>query len=341
MRKLLVAIVLLLAIFFVVTRLADIEQVVRTFQRGDPRWLALAVVVHLAALATLGLFLRAIYRVLGMEESAWRLMLVNVASSFVTVVTSTGGWGGVAVFAADARRRGLSTGRVAVAAAMYYLVDFLSALIVIGLGLIVLLQRNRLDGGELAAAAVLAAYACVLAVLLYLAWRSPERLGQLLESIGRWINARLRPLLRRDYLDVSRARQVAHDMGAGLHNARNTPRRLMLPMALALINKALMISVLFLVFLAFQQGSSVGVLIAGFGLAYLFMVVSPTPAGIGIVEGFLTLALNGLQVPLASAAVITLAYRGITLWLVVLYGMIAFRWIGRAAPASSDVPPPA
>ena len=71
------------------------------------------------------------------------------------------------------------------------------------------------------------------------------------------------------------------------------------------------------------------------------MVVTPTPAGIGFVEGLMTLALNGLEVPLASAAVITLAYRGITLWLFLLYGMIAFRWIGGgSAPAPNAGPSP-
>jgi uncharacterized protein (TIRG00374 family) len=339
MRKLVFAVILLLTIVFVVTRTADIEQVVRTFQRGDPRWLALAVLVHIVSLVNLGVLLRAVYRVLGMDESPGRLTLVVMASTFVTVVTSSGGWGGVAVFVADGRRRGLSTGRVAVAAAMYYLFDFISGMIVIALGLIVLLRRNRLDGGELAAAAVLAAYILVLVVCLYIGLRSPERLGRLLESAGRWINRLLRPLVRRDYIDVSRAPQLALDMGAGLHDARRAPEGLILPAALALSHKAMMISVLFLVFLAFRQPFTVGALIAGYGLAYLFMVVTPTPAGIGFVEGLMTLGLNGLDVPLASAAVITLAYRGITLWLFLLYGMIAFRWIGvGSAPAPNATP---
>ena len=223
---------------------------------------------------------------------------------------------------------------------MYFLFDFVSALVVISLGLIVLLRRNRLEGGELAAAALLAAYAVTLAVLLYLGFRSPERLGRLLESAGRWINAILRRFLHRDYVDVSRARQVALDMGAGLHDARRTPEGLILPAALALSHKALMISVLFLVFLAFRQPFSVGTLIAGFGLAYLFMVVTPTPAGIGLVEGLLALVLSGLQVPLELAAVISLTYFGVTVWLPLLYGMIAFRWIGagRSPAGGRDTP---
>jgi glycosyltransferase 2 family protein len=339
MRRLVLAVVLLLAIVFVLTRTADIEQVVQTFQRGDPRWLGLAVLVHAGALVNLGILLRAVYRALGMEERVGRLTLVAVASTFFTVVTSSGAWGGLAIFIADGRKRGLATGRVAVAAALYYLFDFMSALVLIGLGLLVLLRRNRLDAGEVAAAAILLAYALVLAVWLYLGFRSPERLGRLLESAGRVINRILRPIVRREYIDVSRARQVALDMGAGLENARRSPEGLLLPIALALSHKALMVAVLFLVFLAFQQAFSVGTLIAGFGLAYLFMVVTPTPAGIGFVEGLLTLGLNGLGVPLASAAVITLAYRGISLWLLLAYGMVAMRWIGAGTGPSVAVPP--
>jgi uncharacterized protein (TIRG00374 family) len=328
MRRLIFAIVLLLAIIFVFTRMANLEEVVRTVQRGDLRWIVLAVLVHGVALGCIGLQLRAVYRVLGMQEGAGRLMLVAVASSFFTVVTSSGAWGSLAVFVGDGRRRGLPTGRVAVAAAMYFLYDFVAALVVIGLGLIVLLRRNRLEGGELAAAALLVAYAVVLAVWLYLGFRAPDKLGHLLETAGRWINRLLRPIVRREYIDVSRARQVALDMGSGLHDARRSPEGLVLPVALSLSHKALMISVLFLVFMAFKQPMSIGTLIAGFGLSYLFMVVTPTPAGIGFIEGLLTLALNGLGVPLESAAVITLTYYGITLWLLLLYGLIAFRWVG-------------
>jgi len=98
---------------------------------------------------------------------------------------------------------------------------------------------------------------------------------------------------------------------------------------LALSGKAFQVSILFLVFMAFQQPFSVGTLIAGFSIGYLFVIVSPTPAGIGFVEGILTLTLTSLRVPLAAAAVISLAYHGMVLWLPLSYGALSFRWITR------------
>ena len=94
----------------------------------------------------------------------------------------------------------------------------------------------------------------------------------------------------------------------------------------------------FLVFLAFNVPVTLGTLVAGFSIGNLFNIVSPTPSGIGIVEGTLTLALASLRVPLAAATVVALVYRGIVIWLPLLLGMITFRWILHSG-ASQPVDP--
>jgi len=47
---------------------------------------------------------------------------------------------------------------------------------------------------------------------------------------------------------------------------------------------------------SFEIPFSAGAIIAKFSLAYLFLIVSPTPSGIGIVEGLMPLALTSLNV---------------------------------------------
>jgi uncharacterized protein (TIRG00374 family) len=78
-------------------------------------------------------------------------------------------------------------------------------------------------------------------------------------------------------------------------------------------------------FLAFNVPLSMGTLIAAFSVAYLFFIVSPTPAGVGIVEGALALALHSMYIPFSAAAVIALSYRGITFWVPMAFGGIALR----------------
>ena len=45
-------------------------------------------------------------------------------------------------------------------------------------------------------------------------------------------------------------------------------------------------------FFAFDVDFTPATVVAGFSIAYLFLIVSPTPAGIGIVEGVMTVALS-------------------------------------------------
>jgi uncharacterized protein (TIRG00374 family) len=82
-------------------------------------------------------------------------------------------------------------------------------------------------------------------------------------------------------------------------------------------------------FLDFRVPYSLGTLIAGFSIAYLFLIISPTPSGIGIVEGILPLALNSLSVAWEDAVVVTLAYRAVTFWLPLGVGGLSFRLLQR------------
>lgn len=331
MRKFLIALVLLLAVYFLISRITQAQQVVDTLRKGDWRWLAAAAGLQIAWTINVGASLRAIYRALGVEEEIERLVPLAAAAYFVNVVAPMAGMSGMAIFVTDAQKQNRPLGRVSTAAALLILFDYVAFLVVLILGLIVLFRNNQLEAAEIVASVILVAIALGIALLVYLGMRSAKALGDALDWIGRLVNRVLRPLIRRDYLNVARAHEFAHDIAEGLQEARRSPENLLMPGALALSSKALLISVMFLVFMAFKQPFTVGTLIAAYSVANLFLIVSPTPSGIGFVEGILTLTLASLGVPLAAAAVIALAYRGITLWLPLAYGAVAFRWVSRAA----------
>ncbi|GAB4578671.1 MAG: hypothetical protein Fur0022_14070 [Anaerolineales bacterium] len=337
MRKFIVAVVFFFGVVFLLTNLAQVEAVVGTLQRGDWRFLALALVVQGFWLVNVAASYRAIYRALGIYEPLERLFLIAAAASFVNVVTPSGVVGGVTLFAAQAKQRGYSPIRVTLAGMINLLFEYAAILIVVVVGLIVLFRRNDLTGAEIFATGIVALLAGALTAILTLGMRSEAALARVLTSTARGVNQILRPFLRREYLSEERAHEFAHDAASGLielrEDFRKDPRTLAWPFALALSNRALLLTVFFLMFLAFKTPFSPGTLIAGFAMGYLFLIVSPTPAGLGVVEGMLTVTLSTLNVPLGSAAVITLAYRGFTFWFPLLVGMFALRFL-ESHPAS-------
>ena len=333
MRKPIFVAILLLGVFFVMTRMAEVEEILLTSQRGDWRFLLLALTAVFAWLFNVAISYKTIFQATGIEEKFTKLILLAAAANFVNVVAPSVGIGGMAVFITEARRRGYSTGRVTMAGVLYVLFEYAGFLCVLFLGLIVLIRRHNLNPAEVAATTLLLLISASIAAFVYLSMRSSQMLRKVMVWIARRINRLLWPFYHRPYLSEERAYGFAQDAAAGLLELRRNPQNLITPFGLALSNKTLLISILFFVFLAYKTPFSIGTLVAGFSVSYLFLIISPTPSGIGVVEGIMTLVLRSMYVPWGLAALITLTYRGFTFWLPLIFGLVAFRYISHGAEA--------
>lgn len=330
MRKFLIAVALLLGIIFLIGQFSEVQTILQTLQKGDWRYLGLAFLVQVVWMGCVAASYWIIYRLLNLHEKYYVLFSLAAAANFVNVVAPTAGMGGMAVFVGHARQEDYSSGRAAIAGALYILFDYLGFFCVLTLGIVVLFRRNNLTWVEISATMILVVIAVGLAVLLYLGTRSAEALGRALAWMVGLVNAGSRFFVKRDYLSEKRAHEFARDAAQGLKEIRANPANLLAPIVLALANKIILITVFTLIFLSFDVPFTLGTIIAGFSVSYLFLIVSPTPSGIGVVEGILTLTLRSLNVPLGAAAVIALAYRGVSFWFPLIVGMFSFRIMGES-----------
>ncbi|MBX3005757.1 MAG: flippase-like domain-containing protein [Anaerolineales bacterium] len=336
MRKLLIGLALMVGVLFILNHFTQFDEILVVLQRSDWRFIALALLCVAGWLLCTAATYQSVFAALGVERPLGPLVPLAAAANFVNVVAPSMGMSGMAVIISDAHRRQLPSAHATVAGALFVLFEYAGFALYLVLGLLVLFRRDDISGPELAASGVLLAMTGVLLVILYLGMRAPAELGRLLRWIARSTNTLSAPLTKRKAISEERAEQFAHDIATGLHSARQ-PRKLWKPLFYALLGKGLLLGVLTSVFLAFQVPLSIGTLIAGFAIAYLFLIVSPTPAGVGVVEGVLTLSLSSMFVPLEQAAVITLSYRVLTFWLPLFFGFLSFQFlqIRKPFPASS------
>ncbi|HRN51147.1 MAG TPA: lysylphosphatidylglycerol synthase transmembrane domain-containing protein [Anaerolineales bacterium] len=336
MRKLFIGLILLLGVLFLLNHFTQFDDVVAVLQQSDWRFVGLALLCVAGWLLCTAATYQAVFAALGIERPLGPLVPLAAAANFVNVVAPSMGMSGMAVLISDARKRKLAPAHATVVGALFILFEYAGFALYLVLGLIVLFRRDDITGPELAASGVLLAMTAVLLVILYLGMRAPVALGRFLRWIAHTTNKLSRPITKRDAVSEERAEKFAHDIAEGLRSARQ-PRKLLKPLFFALLGKGMLLCVLTAVFMAFQTPLSVGTLIAGFAIAYLFLIVSPTPAGVGVVEGVLTLSLSSMFVPLGEATVITLSYRVLTFWLPLLFGFLSFQLlqIRKPFPASS------
>lgn len=324
-HKFLAAVILLLGIIFLFGSVSELRDVGDVLTRGNLWWILLAISLELVWLLNFGASYWTLYRIMGIEKKLFPLIRLVAAVNFVNIVAPSAGIGGLAVIYSDASKNGYSSARVTVGSILFLLFDYLGLLSVIFIGLIILFFRNSLSATDILAFILFLVLALALGAALVLASRSENQLIRAMTFFVRVINKGARPFVKRELLNENEAKIFAGELVEGVSALKHVRTGWLKPLALTFTNKILLVTILGIIFLAFDVPVTMAVVIAGFSLAYLFAIISPTPAGVGIVEGVMTLGLKSLGVPLESAVVVTLAFRAVTFWLPLLIGMVAFR----------------
>ena len=206
----------------------------------------------------------------------------------------------------------------------------LTGVAVIGLGF--LLLTGQLSSGEMADDGLfLAGVGISLAIVLYSLYHQQliERLILAVAAPG------LRFLRRAGALDTLRDKIEHTFRGLALLRQRGWVR----PTLGAALNIGFDMLSLYLLFLATGQAARLGIILAGYGLAFLLSKVAFLfPGGVGVVESGMTAIYTGLGVPPATSVVVVLSYRLFSFWIPILLG---FAITGYLQHTSAPIQPPA
>jgi glycosyltransferase 2 family protein len=325
MRKILIFAIVFFTIFLIAIKFSEIEKVAYTLQHADWRFMVIAVGLQLAWFGGIAACYRSLYKLMGIDETLSRLAMIAISANFVNVVTPTAGIGGVAVFVDDADKHGHSHGRVVTVSALFVFLDYISFLVVLALGFLVLIRRNNVNPTALILAAFLFLVVILMGWLFITGARNPERLGSILGKISKRLNSVMRFFFKRDYINAEQVIVLGEEIAEGLAIVKSERKLLIVPLAYLLLNRFFQICILMMCFFGFSVVFSIGTLVAGYAIGYLFTIVSPTPSGIGVVEGGLPLAFVSLNVPFEQGLIVTLAFRAFTFWLPLGLGAVSFR----------------
>ena len=330
LRKLIFAVLLLLLVCFVVRHFGQVETLGATLRRGRPLWVALALGLQGLTLLNQPALYQALYRLVGLPVRWRELAPVVWAAHFVNIVTPAAGLGGTALLLDEARRRGLDMGRVTLANTLYFLFNFVVFVLLLGFSLAMLFVWHDLKTYEVLVAAIPMAGVVLALLALWLVGTAPQVFERGALFVARPVNALSRRVLRRELLPAAQTIAFSATFAQSADALKTARLRLVRPCLHALLVDGLEILVLGACFAAFPGAGRVltpTILVAGYAIGTLFLVVSITPQGLGVVEGVMTATFVSLGVPLERAAVVVLAYRGLSFWLPLAFGFGALRWV--------------
>jgi uncharacterized protein (TIRG00374 family) len=315
-------------IWIVATHFSEIADFSFTLSESRFKWVMVAVALQIVHYLVSSVSFRTAFAIVGVESRVRDLLPLLFSSVLVSVVAPSGGASCAALFVDHSARRGQSPGRTAAGVLLQHIASMTAFMLILSAGLVYLGAQRGLQLYHIAAALLLLMVVSLITGVLVLAMRYPLLLRRLFGQLQRGINALVRKiknvtLITDEWVEVHTSEFI--EAGAAIIAQ---PRWLLMTLAVLLAAHLVNMGVLYSLFLAFSQSIQIGPLVAGYAIGILFLIISVTPQGVGIVEGIMPLTFASLGVPASAATIAVLAFRGLTLWLPLLLGFLLLRRTG-------------
>ena len=313
----------LLFLWALVSRFTELEQLKHTLQQGQWSWILAALFSQTLYFIVFTASYQAAFEALNIRTRTRDLLPVTLGALFVNMVVPVSIAGSAALFAQELARRGKPAARAATGVLLQLIADFAAFTFVLVPGLIYLFYEHDLKSYEIIAALLLLLMTLGLSGILLLGIWKPAWLHRIFEVAQRITNGVSQKIRRLPWLPDDWAQNNAAEFSQASNAVAGRPLRLMRTIGVALLAHLFDITTLYLLFRAFNQPIGLSVLVAGYVVGILFLIVSITPQGIGVVEGAMALVFTSLGIPGAVATTVVLAFRGLTFWLPMLLGFFA------------------
>lgn len=335
-KSLLLVFVSVLFLYFLVGHLSDWQQLASLILNANWWFLWIAIVLEIVRYYYFATLYKEAFSIYGVRWSMRQLLPLVLASVSLSLAAPLGPMAGATVFVGQAKDKEMSLFSTVAGIFVVMLSDFLALLGLLTLSVAFLSFQHQLKHYEFVGYIIFAGLALGLFSTFVLAAKNPKILRGLLRLSQGIVNkfssvVRKNDILSKDWAD--KKTQEFNAMSSKLIEQRRVFGKLI---RIAIYTRLFDMATVFFLFLSFGQLISVVPLLIGYSLGMLFWIVSPTPQGVGVVESVMPVAFGSLGVDVGVATLVTLAFRGLALWIPALVGFIVLRKLVKNTPTTTN-----
>jgi hypothetical protein len=301
-RKYLYWIVAALFLYYLVRNREDLVMVGRVILEGTWYWILGALLLQVLHYIAHGSALRAGFAAVSIERRKRDCVSITLAALAVNVAAPSMNVAGAAFVVDEAKKHGFSAVKSVAAVAITVLTD--GMVFICGSILVAILLFSKQELSPSVLLGIMFLTAIILSLMTYgiYLWKRPHRANWLFGVLGK-----------------ERALRWKEEWGA-LTSMKIPSGKFWHVGICEFWSHVTNLLSLVLLFMAFGIDPINLIPIVAYMVSVLFVIFSPTPMGIGFAEGGMALTMVGMGVPEAQATAITIAFRGLSFWLPLLFG---------------------
>ncbi len=326
LRRFFIFVALVAIGFVLVVNFGHFKQLVELVQQA--KWYILVLIVFAQAWSYYNnaKYYQTFLQLFGYQLPVRPLLESAVVLNFVNQIFPSGGVSG-ASYLTNAFKNQVPAGKITLAQLMRYVFTFISFLVVLAAGFVLLFVSDNLNQVtvRLTLLLILVIIGLGLAAAVIIADR--RRVEKLAGGMVGWVNRLATGLFRRKK-PLLLAEQVAHffhEFYEGYHFLLAEKGQWRRPLLFALGGNLAEVLTVYIVFLAFGQVINPGIVIAGYTLANIISIVSVVSGGVGLYEATMVGSFTALGIPFTTAFSVVLVYRFLNLAVFLPVGFYYYR----------------
>lgn len=314
----------LVVLFF---RFADLKALIFILKQGIWYYVLIFFLLQIAYLLSQPLIFLHLYKIFSKTGRLWELMNIFLATNFVNLALPLVGVSGIVAFIGYAQKTGLSKTQAIIINALFYILVFFSFIFIIPL---IFISPHQLADISLWEKNIIIIFGVAILLCTYLFFmiiKNTQFMDKIVRGSSGFINKIYHLFSKKILISKVKLATILDEFYFFRLTIKNKITLLIKPFFYALLGHILHVLVLYFIFLSFSVSVPIIVPIIGYIISVVFILVSVTPSGVGIVEPLMILFFTSEGIPLEIATVVTLIFRGIVFWLPFILGFFSLRFI--------------
>lgn len=270
----------------------------------------------------IGFSYRSIFKIVGIKRGVIESLWLMISSITLNVLFPSGGLASIAVFAEDADEHGDSKPAEVSGGVLCLMADYTAISIILLASNLYLFSTDSLHWASFVPSIVFWVLTLLLYVLFWLSTKKRSFITVKITALFLWLARLIKRISKKKIKAEEFAEKFISEFANANKSISNDKSDWYKSIGIFLFSHIARIAVLYLIFSSFGVEILWRNILVGYAIGVTILVLSPTPMGIGFVEGAMGLAYVNLGLSGSVATATVLIYRALVFWVPFFVGFL-------------------
>ena len=328
-QKFTIIIILAIITALIITKFSELMEIIHILKKTNWVFIVIALMLQsLTYLALAGIYSH-LLKIFDHRVSFKKLCKLVVTSTLLNQIFPSAGLVSIPFMTSSLKKDKIDKGKTALTVAVGTMLIGTIFLTCLAISVTYLLVAVDLSGQQKNVLSILLILTVCAGGFLYYLSKNHSLLGKIIALVSKALTKLYKFFKIKKSLDTAKISLFVEEFYLGVDAIKKNKTKLLVPLLLAAVFFLSDILTLYCIFLSFGLKVKLGFIVVSFVLTDVVGFIVAVPTGLGVFEVSMATIFSTLGIPLASAVLATLIFRGMSFWLHMPLGLYFYQRLAK------------